>query len=194
MCAPATLIVNHVPTLTFGPVVILQVMGITGALNSVEDLLQLFTGQTLHAVLRSCINTGQRVLSTILCCIFLRLSCFPITPEGTTSSAVFMSLWLCLQHAHTQRKTRYTCIQKVEVKSKANKMDGACYLPLLQLWHCPLCYFHLFWRLSEWCSSPQCWRYWQLLQPCSCCLCASLSGDGLEAPLALPPHRRAVWD
>lgn len=133
-------------------------------------------------------------------CVASFWSC-PIFPLDLRVPSVV--LCLCLSDfpfstpTHRGREDKHAFQQRV--KSKANKWEGVCDLPWLQLWHCPLCYCHLSWMLSEWCSSPQCWQYWRwkkqlLLQPCSCPVSASLPGDGLGAPLAPPPHRRAVWN
>lgn len=91
-CQAATITVNTICVPTFGSVVLWQVMAIAGGLHSVEDLLQLLTGQTDHTVLQSCVHTGLRVLSTTLYHNFLRLSCFPVGSQGTTIRTVFMSL------------------------------------------------------------------------------------------------------
>lgn len=85
-----------VSTPTLGLVVLLWVLAVAGGLYNVEDLLELLIGQTHHAVLQSCVPTGQRVLqsdlSPGLCPTLLRLSCSPIGSRGGNSSDVFVSV------------------------------------------------------------------------------------------------------
>lgn len=95
LCA-VVLVSANITTTTLGPVVLWWVLAIAGGLDCVEDLLELLTGQTHHAVLQSCVATGQRVLwphlSTGSCPTVLRLSRFPIGSQRANNSAVFVSV------------------------------------------------------------------------------------------------------
>lgn len=93
--------VHHSTIASLSLVILWWVLHIVGGLDSAEDVLQLLTGQTHHAVLQCCIPTGCWVFKSCLSSSsspsVSRLSRFLTGSQGPKSNTVFLPVWLYLQ-------------------------------------------------------------------------------------------------